>query len=271
MRSLAVLAFCAMTGAGAQADTVPPARVVSMNLCTDQLAMLLAAPGQLISISDLARDSRSSAMAEQAVAYPVNHARAEEIYLLEPDLVLAGSYSDAATLTMLERLGIRVERFPPAFGLEAVEDGLRRMGDVLGQPAQGAAMAEAFAKRRARLAVPADGPLAATYAANGYTNGGGSLSGEIVKAAGFRNLGESLGMQGGGVLPLELLLLADPALVISGNTYPGASRSEEILRHPALLEMTAQKMRVEDRDWLCGLPAVLDVVERLGKAREALQ
>lgn len=83
-------------------------------------------------------------------------------------------------------------------------------------------MAEAFAKRRARLAVPADGPLAGvTCAANGYTNGGGSLSGEIVKAAGFRNLGESLGMQGGGVLPLELLLLADPALVISGNTYPG--------------------------------------------------
>lgn len=28
------------------------------------------------------------------------------------------------------------------------------------------------------------------------------------------------------------------------------------MRHPALLEMTAQKMRVEDRDWLCGLPAV---------------
>ena len=271
LRPLAVLAVCAMAGTGAQADIARPARVVSMNLCTDQLAMLLASPGQLISVSDLARDPRSSAMAAAAEAYPVNHARAEEIYLLEPDLVLAGSYSDAATLTMLERLGIRVERFPPAFGLEAVEQGLRRMGDILGQPEAGAEMAEAFARRRAALATRDEGPLAATYAANGYTNGGGSLSGEIVKAAGFRNLGESLGLQGGGVLPLELLLLADPALVISGDTYPGASRSEEILRHPALLEMTAQKMRVEDRDWLCGLPSVLAVVERLGKAREALQ
>ena len=29
-----------------------------MNLCTDQVAMLLAAPGQLISVSDLAQDPR---------------------------------------------------------------------------------------------------------------------------------------------------------------------------------------------------------------------
>ena len=40
-----------------------PRRVVSMNLCTDQVAMLLAAPGQLISVSDLAQDPRMSPMA----------------------------------------------------------------------------------------------------------------------------------------------------------------------------------------------------------------
>ena len=40
--------------APARADTAP-ARVASLNLCTDQLAMLIAAPGQLVSISWLAR------------------------------------------------------------------------------------------------------------------------------------------------------------------------------------------------------------------------
>ena len=34
----------------------PPQRVVSMNLCTDQLAMMLAGPGQLISVSHLGHD-----------------------------------------------------------------------------------------------------------------------------------------------------------------------------------------------------------------------
>ena len=45
-----------------------PGRVVSMNLCTGQLAMMLAAPGQLHSGTYLAIDPRASAMAEEAEA-----------------------------------------------------------------------------------------------------------------------------------------------------------------------------------------------------------
>ncbi len=45
----------------------PPERVVSVNLCTDQLAMLLAAPGQLISVSHLASDPLSSSMVKSSL------------------------------------------------------------------------------------------------------------------------------------------------------------------------------------------------------------
>ena len=45
----------------------PPDRVVSVNLCTDQLAMLLARPGQLISVSHLAADETISLMSAEAV------------------------------------------------------------------------------------------------------------------------------------------------------------------------------------------------------------
>src|SRR6056300_563463 len=58
-----------------------PLRVVSMNLCTDQLAMMLADEGQLISVSDIATDPNMSPMAEAARAYPINHGQAEEIFL----------------------------------------------------------------------------------------------------------------------------------------------------------------------------------------------
>ncbi|PKP83954.1 MAG: ABC transporter substrate-binding protein, partial [Alphaproteobacteria bacterium HGW-Alphaproteobacteria-2] len=72
--SSAALALLAALGSapGAAADTPPPARVVSINVCTDQLAMLLAAPGQLLSVSHLARDPYSSAMAAEARAWPAN-------------------------------------------------------------------------------------------------------------------------------------------------------------------------------------------------------
>jgi hypothetical protein len=83
-----------------------PRRVVSMNLCTDQLAMLIAAPGQLRSVSHLATDPSASAMAEEALDHDINHGLAEEIYLMRPDLVIAGSFSNRATLDMLRRLEI---------------------------------------------------------------------------------------------------------------------------------------------------------------------
>ncbi len=111
-----------------------PQRVVSMNLCTDQMAMLIAAPGQLYSVSFLAADPISSVLAPQAGRYAVNHGQAEEIFLMQPDLVLAGTYTTGATVDLLRRLGIRVEQFAPENSFDDIRASLRRMGDVLGQP-----------------------------------------------------------------------------------------------------------------------------------------
>ena len=116
----------ALAGAVTHADPAPR-RVVSINLCTDQLAMMLAAPGQLVSVSDLAADPHSSAMAETARAYPVNQGRAEEVYLLAPDLVLAGAYPDPATVQMLRRVGLRVEQFDTARSLGDTRDRIAQM------------------------------------------------------------------------------------------------------------------------------------------------
>ena len=69
------------------AVAAPPERVVSMNLCTDQLAMMLAAPGQLVSVSHLASEVQSSSMVEEARAYPMNRGQVEQVFLMRPDLV----------------------------------------------------------------------------------------------------------------------------------------------------------------------------------------
>ena len=103
-----------------------PGRVVSLNVCTDQLALLLGAPGQLVSVSRLAHDPRSSAMAGAARAIPANGASAEEGVLLRPDLVVAGSYTARATVEMLLRLGYRVERFLATTGDDHVRALIRQ-------------------------------------------------------------------------------------------------------------------------------------------------
>jgi iron complex transport system substrate-binding protein len=265
--SSALAALC--LGGAALAD--PPARVVSINLCTDQLAMLLAAPGQLVSVSHLARDERSSAMAAEAAAWPANGGRAEDVYLLAPDLVLAGSFTTPATVAMLRRLGIRVELFAPATRLADVGAQLRQMGAVLGREAEAEALAARF--EAALMALGGDGgapPRAALYAANGWSSGRHSLPGEVLAAAGFANVAAGLGLETGGFLALEALVLAAPELIVTGRPWPGASRAEALPRHPALARSTAQGVALTDSDWVCGLPHVLRAVEAMLEARHRL-
>ncbi|QPM91206.1 Vitamin B12-binding protein [Pseudooceanicola algae] len=245
-----------------------PARVVSINLCTDQLAMLLAAPGQLVSVSDLSREPRSSAMAQQALDYPINHAGAEEIWLLQPDLVLAGSYTSRATVSMLRRLGREVVEVRPAYSLDDIRDRITQVGAALGRDAAAADLIADFDARLDALRVQTTrNPTAAIYYANGYTTGDRTLAGQILMAAGFENIA---GDMGGGHLPLERLVMARPEALITGSPYPGASRSEEILRHPAVAALRDQSALrvVADRDWLCGTPHVLKAVAALAEFRK---
>lgn len=67
-------------------------------------------------------------------------------------------------------------------------------------------------------------------------------------------------------------MLANPEVLIRGRRYPGTSRAEEILDHPALLALAEQACQTEiaDQDWVCGTPHVLNAVARLRAARQAL-
>lgn len=263
----------ALAAAAGPATSAPPLRVVSINLCTDQLAMLLAAPGQLISVSALARDPVSSAMAEEAQAWPVNHAQAEEVFALHPDLVLAGTYSNPATVALLRRMGLRVETVAPVSSLDQLDATMADVGRALGREAEAQEMAERFDADLARLRRdPTDGPRAASYAANGYSLGNATLAGQVMAAAGLRNAAAEAGLSHGGTLPLERLLMLDPAVLITGTRYAAPSRAEAILDHPALRALVAQgthRAEIADRDWICGTPHVLDALRALERASDA--
>ena len=260
-----------------QGEGGAPERVVSMNLCTDQLAMLLADEGQLISVSALARDPRNSTMAEQARDYAVNHGRAEAVHQLAPDLVITGRFNAGPTVPLLRRLGIPVVVFDPATSLEDVRHNLRRMGEVLGRERRAAAVIEEFDQRLAMLRQPVAEPLrAALYFPNGYTRGEQTLLGDIVRTAGFRNVASERDISHGGHLPLEALVMAEPDVIITGSRHDGRSRAETILQHPALAaaatatEGDGATHELVTSDWVCGTPQVLAAVERIGALRGTL-
>ena len=265
-------AFLVALWAAGPAAADAPQRVVSMNLCTDQLAMLLAAPGQLISVSHLASDPLSSSMVAEAAAYPVNRGAAEQVFLMRPDLVLAGTYTAQASVDLLRGLGVTVVQLPPVNSLAEVTAQIREVGALLGREAQAEAMAQEFRADLAATPKPGRAASAAMYYPNGYTTGAGTLTNEVLEVTGFRNAGAEAGLTGGGILPLERLVMAAPEMIVTSAPYPGASRSEEILLHPALAAIRAKagRAQVTDADWVCGTPFVMRAIRAMVQARQGL-
>jgi iron complex transport system substrate-binding protein len=265
---LAALAAALLSPPAARAE--PAARVVSVNLCTDQLALLIADPDQIVSLSHVARDPVSSAMADEAAAYPANRGAAEEIHLLAPDLVLAGTFDDPVTIDALRRLGHRVETFPLETGFADIRAHVTRMGALLGHPERAARL---IAEMDAILEVPPPAgprPRAALFYANAYSSGEGTLAHEILEAAGFANIAAERGLTGLGRLSLEELVMADPDLVIMGQDYATPARAQEVLRHPAARALGGGRAVVADNLWVCGTPLAARAVEALREARARL-
>lgn len=233
--------------------------------------MMLAAPGQLISISQISQDPNVSVMLEQAQGYPINFGQGEEVFRLSPDLVLAGSFTSPYTVGLLRRLGVEVAQLPIVSSLDAIPDNIREVGRLLGRAPEAEALIAQFEADLAALRTLRDrAPRAALHYANNYTSGENSLAHEILTAAGFTNIAAEAGLSGGGTLAMERLVMLMPDLVISGQPYPGTSRSEEVLRHPAMDALRDRHAghALADAEWVCGTPAVLRAIARLAALHE---
>lgn len=258
---LATLATFALAASVASASDLP--KVVSVNVCTDQFVMLLADPAQVLSLTVLADDPQSSAMADRAGAFARNNGRAEAIAVEKPDIVVASDYTDPALVNMLRQIDIEVVQFPIITALADIPDQLRRFGQVLGRTAVAEDMAAAFEADLERIpAVDPDAPLAAFFYPNGYALGAGTLSHDILTAGGARNLSVELGMQGGGRLSLEQVVLNQPDMLIGAPNYSGFSRSEEMTTHPAIAQFP---MLHSTPDWVCGTPNTLRAVSQVAE------
>jgi iron complex transport system substrate-binding protein len=262
---LALVAF-----AGAARAGEAPRRVVSTNVCTDQMAMLLAADGQLHSVSYLAADPNTSVLVDEAQRFAINHGLAEEVFLMQPDLVLAGSYTTRATVGLLRRLGIRVEEFAPETSFDDVKAGLRRMGDMLGRRNRAEALVAELDRKLAAARAKAHPDITvATYYANAYTSGAGTLVDAVVTASGLTNLATRLGMSGTQQLPLELLVMARPDMLVDSEArYAAPALAQQTFVHPAYRTLAAEtgSISVPARYTICGTPFTAEAVQLLVEA-----
>ena len=249
-----------------------PSRVVSINLCTDQLLLMLADESQIASITFLASDETNSFMAGLAQRHPVNHARVEELIALQPDLIVANEYNAPALMTLLERLGFRVARFANANSIETIRSNIRQMAMLLKQERRGEQLIAQMDRRIDVIAAKERGyrPRALFYQVRGYTSGLNTLQDEALQLAGWHNLSAEAGITGYSPIDIETLLLAKPEQLFTSTYAPGTeSVGQRQLRHPALRQIMEGRhlAEIDYRYWICGGPMIADAIEALDVTR----
>ena len=274
MRHVVLLLYL-LAGALLSAPACASPRVVSLSVCADQFVLALADPAQIAALSSTARDPAMSFYAARAKAFQQTGPHAEEILALHPDVVVTDDYSDASTLRLLSRIGIRTVLVPDVESFEDLQSALRAMGDALGRHDAGEAAAAQLASRVAALqaARPANPPPVLYLLPTGATAGPGTYVDETLRLAGFSNDATRRGIKGWHRLALEELI-ADPppAAVISFFIDPLASTGTIMGSNPAAarIDALAHPIAVPNALWPCGGPMLIDAAEYLRKARMAM-
>jgi iron complex transport system substrate-binding protein len=273
--AVAMLELATVTTASAQAQTKPQ-RIVSLDLCADQLLIGLVGRERIAAVTHLAADPEVSAGWEQAKGLPVTRGAAEDVLRHRPDLVLAGPFGVAPTVSLLRRLKANVVVVPMATDLAGVRAAVRVIAAAVGEAARGEAVISAFDRRLAEVKTEphASAPSAVVYEVGGAVPLAGSLADAALTAAGFRNKAGSYRLTRGGQVPLELLAAGPPDLIIlSSPADEYRTVVSDNLRHPALaaLRRNHASAVVPWRMWLCGTPQIAETIVRLAQMRAGIE
>lgn len=271
--ALAIAIFVCACAPPAQAQT-PPRRIVSFNLCADQLLLALADPDQIAGLSPYAANAALSVMTKQGANYPRLNWDSESVINLAPDLVLAGP-SDRPTRAILDASGLRVVEVKLVSDLATARQQAREIGALVGHPERGETLARALEQAEAKLAAAAVSPpmTALVVQRGGYGEGPMSLVAGMLRVAGLRPPSNSpAGF--GGFVSLERLLVDGPdVLVLQDPPRAATDQGALFITHPALLARYGPTRRIElpARLTLCGGPPLLQGLDALTSAIKALR
>ncbi len=270
----AVCILLSLLGAVSQAVFAgQPQRIVSINLCTDQLLLMLVGPERIASISSLALDPHSSYMAASASEHHTNHGKTEELLPLKPDLVLASGFAARPAVELMRRLGHRVEVLPLASNMAGIRSNIRRMAELVGAEEKGERLIQNMDQRIESVArnLPKHRPKGIFYQPRGYTSGSDTLQDEAMHLAGWSNVAAEVGVSGYSSIGLEKLLMAQPEQIFTSSYAPGtSSMAQRQLQHPVIRQLTRARPMVEIayRLWICDGPMIADAVEALAAAHK---
>jgi iron complex transport system substrate-binding protein len=263
----AVLAFNIAASAAAELAH-KPIRIVSINLCTDELVLRLADPKNVASVTYLSRSEYSNVI-DLAEKIPVNHGLAEEIVPLNPDLVVSGIHTGRPAVALLRRSNIPILDLDVPRTIQEVLNQYRDVGESLGEPERAKQIVDEMEERLAAMSSPPPPPLlhALVFNANNFTSGKRSLKDDIITRAGMENLARTFGIEDYDTVPLEKVVWSKVDVLILSPFRDVPAIATEALRHP-VLQAISDRTRLTvmpSKLWVCAGPENVDAINLLSR------
>lgn len=143
--------------------SVRPQRIVSLTLGTDEMLYELVPMKRIAAVTSLADDATVSYVAGKWDSVPkrVHEYTVEEIFALQPDLVLIADWWNMDGMQTLRELGVPVYVYHSPYAMADVIPMIREVANVVGEPQRGEEMVKAYTERwqavtREAAQVPAD-------------------------------------------------------------------------------------------------------------------
>jgi iron complex transport system substrate-binding protein len=257
-----------VTAAGNGAATAELPRVASMNVCTDQLLLTLADPGQILGLSRYSRDRFQSWAADDARRYRVLSGGAEDILVLRPDVVIASLFDKRSTRELMKEKGLHLAEFGVPRSLDEVKEQIREMGAIVQHSDRAAAEITRLdaAIARARQAVAHRRYRVLPLSRRGWVSGSDSLLSSLLTETGLFNAAGELGVAFGGFASLEAIVNLKPDFIVvsdAGDTAEDDGRA--FLLHPALERFypPSKRIVIPDRLTVCGGVMLADALDVL--------
>jgi iron complex transport system substrate-binding protein len=234
-----------------------PQRVASLNLCTDELLLALAAPEQIASVTHLSAQPLESPLWRRARLHHRNDGSLITVAAVRPDLVLdmGGGARDSSRIA--QRLGIRMLVLPFPQRLADVEQSIARVAAALDRRDAGRRLLRAIAALR-MSAPPAED--AAWLGGGGRSLAADGLGAEWMALTGLRQRPLR-----GDRLTLEHLIADPPPLLLVSDYRSGQySLEQRWLAHPLVRRAgAARSIRTDGRAWTCMGPLLIGEIARL--------
>ena len=267
-RLLAYIAIAAALSAPSSSAFAAGPRIVSMNICTDQMLLALADPDQIMGLSRFSRDARQGLLGNGARLFPLLSGGAEDILVLKPDVVAVSAFDKRSTREILKANGLNLVEFPIPRTLADVRDQIRQMGALAGHPERASAEVARLdtAVVDAKRAAAGKNLRMLPLSRRGWVPGRDSFVGAILTEAGLVSAAGELGVDFGGFVSMEEIVRLKPDfLVVSDAGERAEDDGRAFLLHPALEHFYPRNRRIviPERMTECGGVFLADALNAL--------